>query len=271
MTESLTESLTETLTTEPITESVKVTVADAAISVERRSAAQLWAAITAVVVVLAVSNLMSNRVLPESTGWTGWLYVPWNLAVAGGCLWLARGHVTSSELGLTEWRRGWRWGLAIVGATAAVLLIGLALPWTRDAFHDGRVHDGVWPLIYNTSLRIPLGTVVLEEVAFRSVLPALIAVRYGVLRACIAASVLFGLWHVLPAMGLNTDNATASSVFGRGPDGQIVAVIFAVAGTALAGLWFCWLRYRSRSLLTTVMAHVASNSLAYGIAWAVRA
>ncbi|MEI2703694.1 MAG: CPBP family intramembrane glutamic endopeptidase [Ilumatobacteraceae bacterium] len=227
--------------------------------------------IGAVVGLLAVSNVMSNRVLPGWTGWTGWLYVPWNLAVAGGCLWLAHGHVTTHQLGLVQWRRGWRWGLALSAATAGVLVVGAALPGIRDAFRDGRVHDGVWALVYNTVLRIPFGTVVLEEVAFRSVLPALIAVRVGVLRACIAASVLFGLWHVLPALGLTTANDSVSSAFGRGPDGQVIAVVFAVAGTALAGLWFCWLRYRSASLLTTVLAHVASNSLSYAIAWVVRA
>ena len=34
-------------------------------------------------------------------------------------------------------------------------------------------------------------------------------------------------------------------------------------------LWWCWIRYRARSILATMIAHVASNSVAYTIAWFV--
>ena len=228
---------------------------------ERRSALATTAGIIAL---LMVSNVMSNRVLPD------WAYVPWNLTVAAICVWMARGHVTTGHLGLHHWRRGLRWGLTLAALTALVLAIGLAIPATRDLYQDSRAGGGVWQVIYHPLIRIPLGTVVLEEVAFRSVLPALVALRYGVVRASVVASVAFGLWHVLPALGLNRVNAEAASAFGRGPDGRLAAVAFAVIGTTLVGLWWCWLRYRSRSLLTTVLAHTASNSLAYAVAWFVR-
>jgi membrane protease YdiL (CAAX protease family) len=44
-------------------------------------------------------------------------------------------------------------------------------------------------------------------------------------------------------------------------------VVGAVAVTFIAGLAFCWLRLRSRSLIAPVMAHVATNGLALTVAW----
>lgn len=49
----------------------------------------------------------------------------------------------------------------------------------------------------------------------------------------------------------------------------MAAVVFAVVGTTVAGLWWCWVRYRARSVLATMLGHVASNSVAYTIAWLV--
>ena len=106
----------------------------------------------------------------------------------------------------------------------------------------------------------------LEEVAFRAVLPGLFALRLGVLRGAIAASICFGLWHVLPALSLNEVNPTATKVFGDGSAGVAAAVVFAVVGTTIAGLWWCWIRTRARSVLATMIAHVGTNSIAYLIA-----
>lgn len=218
-----------------------------------------------VVVILAVANVMSNRVLPSA------LYVPWNAAVAIGVVLLARRHVGDRELGLTEWARGFRFGMVLMVATLALLLMGLAMPAVNELFEDRRVTSGVVTLLYQAVIRIPLGTVLLEEIAFRSVLPGLIAVRHGVLRGSVAASLLFGLWHVLPALNINEVNPIARDVFGSGVGGRAAAVAFAVVGTMLAGLWLCLVRYRARSILASMMAHVATNSIGFTIAWFVNA
>jgi membrane protease YdiL (CAAX protease family) len=219
--------------------------------------------IGAVLLVLAVANVVSNRVLPT------WAYVPWNLAVAAAIVWIARRMVGWDDLGFREWRRGAAWGLVLLVLTTGVLLLALAMPAFNDMYHDRRVSGGTAEWLYQAFVRIPLGTAVLEETAFRAVLPALFAHRWGVLRGSVAASVCFGLWHVLPALSLNEVNPTATKVFGHGAGGVAVAVVFAVVGTAIAGLWWCWIRYRSRSVLATMIAHVASNSVAYTIAYAV--
>jgi uncharacterized protein len=54
---------------------------------------------------------------------------------------------------------------------------------------------------------IPIGTVLLEEVAFRGVLWGLLPTARGTAVATIGSSVLFSLWHVLPSLGLDSDNA----------------------------------------------------------------
>lgn len=214
-----------------------------------------------VLAALAVANVVSNRLLPA------WGYVPWNVAVACVVVLIARRAVTTESMGFTEWRRGAAWGTVLLVLTAIVLLIGVGMPTFNEMYHDRRVAGGVWTWLYQAFVRIPLGTAVLEEVAFRAVLPALFAARWGVLRGCIAASACFGLWHVLPSLGLTTVNPTAAKVFGTGAAGVAVAVVFAVVSTLFVGLWWCWIRYRARSILATIIAHTASNSVAYTIAF----
>ncbi len=232
-------------------------VLSAVVETERRR----WAAAVAgLLALLALANVMSNRLLP------GWAYVPWNLAVAVTAVLIGGRVVRHHEMGFTRWRRGFAWGAALTVITTAVLLAAVTMPAFHDLYRDRRVAGDVWTWLYQALIRIPLGTAVLEETAFRGVLPAVLARRFGLLRAAALASLLFGLWHVLPALGLNKVNPTLTKLFGSGAGGLIAAVLFAVAGTLLAGLWLCWLRYRSGSILTTILAHVATNSAAYTIA-----
>lgn len=212
---------------------------------------------------LAVANLMSNRLLPDAA------YVPWNLAIAAMCVVIARPAATRAELGFAQWRSGAAWGAALFIFTTGLLLLAVTMPAFNNLYHDRRVGSGWSTMLYQTVVRIPLGTVVLEETAFRGVLPGLLSKRFGLLRGSFAASLLFGLWHVVPALGLNKVNPTMTRLFGDGTAGIAVAVVFAVIGTLVGGLWWCWIRYRSGSVLATMIAHVATNSVAYAIAWFV--
>jgi membrane protease YdiL (CAAX protease family) len=49
--------------------------------------------------------------------------------------------------------------------------------------------------------------------------------------------------------------------------GEILLVLGAIAVTSVAGLVFCWLRLRSKSLIAPIMAHAATNGLALTVAW----
>ncbi len=212
---------------------------------------------------LVVANVVSNRVLPS------WAYVPWSMTIAVALVLVARRAVSLEQMGFTEWRHGAAWGAVLFVLTAGVLALGVTMPVFNEMYHDRRVGAGTLTWLYQALIRIPLGTVVLEETAFRAVLPALFTIRWGVLRGCIAASLCFGVWHVLPALGLTEVNPAATRIFGPGAAGVTVAVVFAVVGTAFAGLWWCWIRYRARSVLATMIAHVGSNSVAYTVAWLV--
>ncbi len=210
---------------------------------------------------LVIANVVSNRLIPA------WAYVPWNLLVAAAIIAIAHRVVSAEAMGFAEWRRGAAWGGVLFLLTTGVLLLGVIMPAFNEMYHDRRVSDRTASWLYHAFVRIPLGTAVLEETAFRAVLPAMFAARWGVLRGCIAGSACFGLWHVLPALGLTTVNPSATRAFGTGTPGMVAAVVFAVVGTTIAGLWWCWIRYRARSVLATMIAHVASNSVAYTIAF----
>ncbi len=96
---------------------------------------------------------------------------------------------------------------------------------------------------------IPVGTVLLEEVAFRGVLWGLLRRAYGTATATIVSSLLFGLWHALPSLGLASDNQAITQTIGTGRSAQVVTVLGTMAFTAGAGVVFCELRRRSGSLL----------------------
>lgn len=214
-----------------------------------------------VVVVVAIGNILSNRVVPAA------FYVPTNLIVTATILSLASLQVGRRDIGFTEWRRGARWGGVVVSVGLALYLVAAALPGTRGLFDDARVDGDVGRMLYEVFIRIPFGTVLLEEVAFRGVLPAVFARHMSTLRAVLMSSVLFGLWHVLPSLSLNEVNPVLGGILGDGIAAKVGGVVFAVVGTFFVGLWLSFLRYRSGSLLAPILAHIGSNSVAYAMAW----
>lgn len=225
-----------------------------------------WWPIWAIVLALVVVNGMSNRVVPDP------LYVPWAIVSAGALLAFAvrvDGR-TWAELGLArhQHRRGLRWGATLAGITLVVLVVAVAVPATRDLFRDDRVAD--WNLartLFAAFVRVPLGTVLLEEVAFRAVLPAMLLARVRASVAIGASAALFGLWHVLPSLGLEHVNPVADDTLGRLP--LWVTVAGSVVSTAAVGVWFSFLRRRSDSLLAPMALHWSTNGLAYLFAWEV--
>jgi membrane protease YdiL (CAAX protease family) len=214
-----------------------------------------------VVVVLVIGNILSNRVVPAA------LYVPVNLATATAVLLVARELVTTWDMGFKNWTKGARWGLAVMLVGLAAYLIAAVLPGFEDLFHDRRVSGGVLRVLYEAFIRIPFGTVVLEELAFRAALPAVFAKHMSVFRAAIVSSVLFGFWHVLPSLNLADVNPFFEWLLGDGIAGQVAGVAIAVFGTFLAGLWLSFLRFRSGSILAPAIAHWASNAGGYVLAW----
>ena len=102
-----------------------------------------------------------------------------------------------------------------VGAAVAVTIVyavGVATPFTRGAFRDTRYRLGLRAALYMSLVAIPLGTVIFEEVAFRSVLWGLLARDFGVATATAVSACLFGVWHVLPAIDLARTHTSVRAV-----------------------------------------------------------
>jgi membrane protease YdiL (CAAX protease family) len=231
------------------------------VSVGRATGRQRNGVLAATVAALAVRNV-SGPWLPAAA------YVPLNLTIGAALVGLARWSGTTwGELGLARDRLPFslRLGALVGGAAAAVMAVGALVRTTRGFFEDGRVDVGLGggELAYQTLVRIPLGTVVFEEVAFRDVLLALLCQRMGTRSAVLVYSVLFGLWHIVPTLGAaNTNEITGLA--------QAGTVVGAVVVTAVGGVVFCWLRLRSGHVVAPVLLHLAFNVTGYSLSWWVQ-
>ena len=167
-----------------------------------------------------------------------------------------------AELGLARGAlaRGVGYGAVAAVLVAAGYAVALAVPATRGAFRDTRYQVGTGSALYTAFVAVPLATVVFEEVAFRGVLWGLLAHDHGAAWATAVSSVLFGLWHVLPALAAARTNAALQA--GRDSRRRLLATVLGtVAFTVVAGVVFAELRRRSGSLLAPVGLHWATNGL----------
>jgi membrane protease YdiL (CAAX protease family) len=210
----------------------------------------LVAALALVIALLGAHNLLGNLVLPSA------LYIPANLAMTAALVGIARARgISWAELGLSRptARRGVALGLAAFAVIAIVLVTTALIPTTRPLFDDQRAaHLSGAAAAYHALVRIPLGTVVLEEVAFRGVLLSLFRRVTSAGAAVGWSSALFGLWHVVP---------TIEALRANQLDPAALGVIGAVVVTAAGGVIFCWLRVRSGSLIAPALAHIGTNSV----------
>lgn len=211
---------------------------------------------TALVLVLSAWN---NVVVTRLPGYPG-SYVVANVAAAGALLAAARvSRLSWEDLGLARRRlpAGLSWGGASFALVACGYAVALAVPGLRPLLTDARVAglDG-GELAYQVLVRIPLGTVLWEEVAFRGVLLAALSRLVSVRAATAASAAVFGIWHIRPTL-----SALAANDLVGGPVLRALAVLLACLFTALAGVLFACLRLRSGSLLAPALLHLAANTL----------
>ena len=189
----------------------------------------------AVVVVLVAVNVTDHLVHP-----------PWWVRTLEGAALLAWARLEGlswSQLGLGRDRlaSGCRWALGAIGVVAGVYVVGVLLPLTRPAFQDVRYDLPLPDALRTVFVVIPFGTVALEEIVFRSVLWGVLARHLRTWQVLVTTSVLFGFWHVLPALHVGATNRGVSD--------------------AVGGLVFGELRRRSGSVLASAGAHWATNAL----------
>jgi membrane protease YdiL (CAAX protease family) len=228
-------------------------------------------AATVAVVFALVGLNVANHLLGWDTMWLGPVGAVTLLAFAR---WQG---LTWHQLGLARHThaRGMRWGLGVIAVVGLVYLVGILLPSTRTAFLDVRYHLPPAGALLTAFVMIPVGTILLEEVAFRSVLWGFLSRHARMWQVLVGSSLLFGLWHVFPAMASATGNAAiGSAVAGLGPFAKVAVVGGTVLFTALGGVLAGELRRRSGSLFASVGMHWATNALGvlFGVlAWRLAA
>jgi membrane protease YdiL (CAAX protease family) len=186
-------------------------------------------------------NALLHRVVPPR------LRMPANLGAATVAVVLVHcDGATWEELGLAprhtarSARAGALVAAPIVATTAALAL----LPPSRRHFHDTRVATAPNPA-FEIALRIPVGTALCEELLFRSALLAYLDRHTNRIAATITSSLLFGLWHVLPARESRVDAGST------------------VWATTVAGIVFVGIRRRTRSVAAPTVVHAALNASAF--------
>lgn len=178
----------------------------------------------------------------------------------------AASGLTAAEMGFgrAEWSPGWL-GIGAAALVGAGWIVVAAVPATRPVLNDKRITslDGR-AVAYQAVVRIPIGTVLWEETAFRGVLQAALRRILPETAAIAATSAVFGVWHIRPTLqalrvnGLANDRRQATARVAAG-----------VAATAAGGALLSWLRARSGSLTAPVLLHLATNSGGQVAAWAV--
>jgi membrane protease YdiL (CAAX protease family) len=186
----------------------------------------------------ACVGLAAYNNLIGAQAWHRRWYPVANALAAAGLLGAAvASGLTVGELGLgrDRVRAGLRLGAAAAAPVVAVYGVGLLVPAARPLLDDQRVAglDGR-QLAYQVLVRIPVGTVVWEEIAFRGVLQASLRRVLPEPWAGVVGVSVFGLWHIRPTAGALAVNGLATGLLSV-------------------------LRERSGSLVAPVLLHLAAN------------
>ena len=178
---------------------------------------------------------------------------------------VALGVLVLLTLALARWsglgihrsnRLGWYGIVALV--PVALLLITFLLS-ARSGITDVGL---VLTVLIGTAL-VGIG----EETTFRGVVLNSLAERMSLPRALVVSSVLFGFWHVLPALEFHESSSTTDRL-GNSWRAKVTTVGGQVLGTGLAGVGFCIVRLWSGSLLPSIALHASLNALGFALSWA---
>ena len=226
-----------------------------------------WWPVALVIAILVLFNLLFQRVAPTNQ------HLLWSIGGTFGLLaigLLDGNSWTDMGLGWGYLFWGFMWALASIALVTMGYVVAAAFRRGRDALHDERVSSLSGPrLMFNALVEVPFGTVLFEEIAFRAVLFAMLARRFGVVPAIIISAILFGLWHILASIGSHEQSAALGSVVGTGKRAAILAVVLSVVTTTIAGVVFALLRIVSGSVIAPMGLHWATNGLGYFFSWSI--
>ncbi len=218
-----------------------------------------WWPVAAVVVMILMVNVAAHKALKD-------LYLFW--ALGGSVVVLTIGVLdgtTWRDMGLAPatWIPGLVWGIGSIIGIYGIYEVGSRIPRFRGMFGDQSIVGmPKWRVYWEALVRLPFGTVLFEEVAFRAVLWAMMCRRIDWVHATWITALLFGLWHILGSLDLHERNpGLAGSQIPR--VAQAIGVTGAVVNTAIGGLIFTGLRVISGSLFAPMGFHWATNGWGY--------
>ncbi len=221
-------------------------------------------ALVVVVALVAVANIARSLWVPGSVHL--WFNLAFGAAVVGAGVVI--GSLTADELGVgrATWGAGLRLGGIVFAVIAGGLVVAVLVPALHGLLADDRTTVSTGRMLLRVLVLIPIGTVLVEELVFRGVLHGLARRLADPVPAAVGVAVLFGLWHLLPVWRSSGGEGLAD---GGGGGGKAAAVAGTFVATFVAGLGFAWLRERSGSVIAPAAAHLATNSVAFAVAWAV--
>jgi membrane protease YdiL (CAAX protease family) len=212
--------------------------------------AELYSRSVLSLVLLFAILIASNLAFAYSNGWYRF---GWQLFGYGGLLFVFKiAGLSLADIGLSKARlgSGLKYGLVAVGLILAGLTITFLIK--QSVFHDSRYHQSLGAALSSALFFVPLKTVIFEELAFRGIMPALLkdlgSKPWAIL---LVTSILFGLWHI------TTAPKTGNVPIGNLSNYFILGTVFVT--TCLGGAVFYLLRYRSDSLLSSIVVHWCIN------------
>lgn len=208
---------------------------------------------------IGLALILYNTLLNRWPPFHGRLYVPLNLALSAllvGSASIVLG-LDAESMGLGPGQGpGLLAGLGLGLIAAAPMFLALTTRRAARAVADERMAGlSSRQIAYRTTLRVPVGTALTEELAFRGVLFGLLAAQ-GELQAALWSSLFFGLWHVAPGINLVDSNSSPTPASSRWPKVAGIVALSSLAGLALAGL-----RIWSGGLAAPFALHATLNSL----------
>lgn len=202
-------------------------------------------------IALAVTNVVAAPRLDRPAA------AAWNLATTAVVLRLARwAGLDDTAIGLDRRQLPGGVTTGAVGAAAVAAALGVVANTRtgRELLDDDRVVNATWAqTALHVGVFIPLGTVVLEEVAFRGVLPALLDPAG---RSVVIPSLAFGAWHIV-----SSRDFVAAHDHARADGGATGSTAGIVTATTAAGMVLALARRRGGHLVAPALMHLTANAL----------
>ena len=142
-----------------------------------------------------------------------------------------------------------------------VTIIMALIPPLRRFFIGDNLSNASGKLIaFETAIRIPFSTALIEEILFRGVLLGLLLAHNSQITALVISSVLFGLWHIFPTIKTLEQNKTTKKIVGTSKAKTSAGVLATIVTTTIAGFIFGILRIIAGSIIAPWLVHWSINA-----------